>query len=58
MLLRFLAKNLKWFLFGSSITKKIVFPARSSFPVKLICCIVFGSVSSACCLLKSIAMLQ
>ena len=29
---------------------------RSRFPVKLICCIAFGSKSSACCLLKSIAI--
>ena len=28
----------------------------SRFPAKLICCIAFGSTSSACCLLKSIAM--
>ena len=34
----------------------IVFPARSRFPVKLICCIPFGSASSACCFLRSIAI--
>ena len=37
-----------------SIMKKIV-DCFSRFPVKLICCIAFGSGSSACCLLKSIA---
>ena len=38
---------------GSSIMKNIVAPAaQSKFLVKLICCIAFGSVSSACCLLK------
>ena len=26
------------------------------FPVKLICCIAFGSASNFCCLLKSIAI--
>ena len=31
--------------------------AQSRFPVKVICCIAFGSASSACCLLKSIAMI-
>ena len=30
----------------------------SRFLVKLICCIVFGSVSSACCLLKSISIIS
>ena len=30
----------------------VVFPARSRFPVKLICFFVFGLASSACCLLK------
>ena len=30
--------------------------SRSKFPVKLIYCISFGSRSSACCLLKSIAI--
>ena len=42
----------KMLYFGSSIRKDIaVFasPFRSRFPVKLICCIVFGSASSACC---------
>ena len=29
---------------------------RARFPTKLICCIVLGSVYSACCLLKSIAI--
>ena len=41
-----------------SATKKtnVVFPSRSRFPLKLICCIVFGSASSACFLLKSITI--
>ena len=44
--------------FASSIMKTIVvFPATSRFPVRLICCIAFGSASSACCLLKSIAII-
>ena len=30
-----------------------VFPAWSRFPVKLICCVAFGSAISACFLLKS-----
>ena len=42
--------------YASSIMKNIVAPsARSRFPVKLICCIAFGSASSYCCLLKSSA---
>ena len=42
--------------FASSIMKNIVASAaRSRFPVKLIC-FTFGSASSACCLLKSIAI--
>ena len=41
----------------SSYMKKIfVSPERSRFPVKLICCIAFGSASSTFCLLKSIAI--
>ena len=41
--------------FASSMMKSIaVFPARLRFAVKLTCCIAFGSVLSACCLLKSI----
>ena len=44
--------------FTFSIMKNIVvFPARSRLPVKLFFfCIAFGSVSSACCLLKSTAI--
>ena len=43
--------------FGSSVMKNIVlFPSRSKFPVKIICCIAFESVSSACCLIQSIAI--
>ena len=38
--------------FASSIMKNIVvFPFRSRFGVKLICCVAFGSASSVCCLL-------
>ena len=38
--------------------KNIVAPAGGSrFLVNLICYIAFGSSSSACCLLKSIAMI-
>ena len=40
--------------FPSSVMKNIV-PLFSRFPVKLICYIAFGSASSACFLLKSIA---
>lgn len=43
--------------FTSSITKNItVFSVWSRFPVELIYCIAFGSASSACYLLKSIAI--
>ena len=43
--------------FATSIVKNIAAPtARAKFPAKLICCITFGSASSACCLLKSIAI--
>ena len=38
--------------FASSIMKNVVFPGQSRFPVKLICCIAFGSTSSSYCLLK------
>ena len=30
---------------------------QSKFPVRSICCIAFGSASSACCLLKSISII-
>ena len=41
-----------------SIMKNIAPPAAGSrFPVKLISCIAFGSSSSACCVLKSIAII-
>ena len=44
--------------FASSIMKKIVAPTpRSKFTVKLTSCIAFGSASSACCLLKSVAII-
>ena len=43
--------------FASSMMKNIVTPSiRSRYPVKLICCIAFGSRLSACYLLKSIAI--
>ena len=38
--------------------KKIVAPPdKFRFPVKLICCIAFNSASSACYLLKSVAII-
>ena len=44
--------------FSSSIIKNIaVFPSRSRFTVKLICCFDFGSASSSYFLLKSIAII-
>ena len=44
--------------FASSIMKKvIVFPSQFRFPLKLICYIAFGSASSACFLLKSMAII-
>ena len=44
--------------FASSIMKNVVAPsALSSFSVKLLCCIAFGSASVAYCLLKSIAII-
>ena len=42
--------------FASSIMKNIVFCGWFRFAVKLICYIAFGSTSSACCLLKSVAI--
>ena len=42
-------------LTSSKIKSKILFPALSRFPIRLVCCIAFGSASSASCLLKSIA---
>ena len=43
--------------FTSSIMEKIrVSLFRPRFPVKLICCIAFGSTSSFCSLLKSFAV--
>ena len=45
--------------FTSSIMKYIAvfaFPPLSKIFLKLICYIAFGSASSACCLLKSIAI--
>ena len=44
--------------FASSIMKTIVAPsARSTFPVKLISYIAFGSASSDCCLLVIIKLI-
>ena len=44
--------------FASSMMKNtVVFPGWFRFAVKLICCIAFGFISSACCLLKSIAII-
>ena len=43
--------------FTSLIMENINLSAPSRFPVKLICCIVFGSASSACYLLKFIAII-
>ena len=45
--------------FSSSRMKNIVvFPAQSRFPVKLFCCVAFGSGSSSCCLSKSIDIIS
>ena len=59
ILWQFLVKNLKvYFSFSSSILKNIVAPPSwARFPVKLICCLAFGSASHAYCLLKSIAII-
>ena len=35
----------------------VVFPPQSRFSVKLICCIAFGSASSACRLVQSVAII-
>ena len=46
--------------FVSSIMKNIVaftFQPRTRFPVKLTYCAAFGSASSSCCVLKSIAII-
>ena len=42
--------------FASPMIKNIT-ALLSRFPVKLICCIAFGSISNASCLLKSIAII-
>ena len=58
ILSQFLGKNLM--KKASSIMKNIVvftFRSFSKFPVKLICCIDFGSASTACCLLKVIGII-
>ena len=53
-----LCEKSKTVSFASSIMKNIVpFSARSRFPINLICCIAFGSASSACWLLKSVAII-
>ena len=46
-----------FFFFASSIMKNILLFAPPRFPVNLICFIDFGSVSSACYLLKSITII-
>ena len=38
--------------------KIVVFPSRYRFPVRLICCIYFGSASSTFCLLKPITIIS
>ena len=49
----FPCENSRIVLLTSLIMNNIaVFPARSRFLVKLICCITFGSESGACCLLR------
>ena len=51
-------KKLKIISFASSKMKNIgVFPTCFKFPVKLICCRAFGSPSSACYLLQTIAII-
>ena len=53
--LQLFMKKSKTISFASSIMRKIcVFPSRSRFSVKLICCIAFGSASTFCGLLKLI----
>ena len=47
-------KNLK--LYFASLMMKNIDISLSIFPVKLICCIAFGSAYSFCCLHKSIAI--
>ena len=59
ILSQFPVKNLKWFLFASSTMENVfAFLCQARFPVvKLICCIAFGSASSACYLLKTISII-
>ena len=49
----------KMVYFASSIIKSVIvyLASLSRFPMKLICYIAFGSLSSACCLLKSISII-
>ena len=55
--LRVTSEKLNMVSFTYSRMKSIHAPsAQSRFPVKLICCITFGSASGACCLLKSIVI--
>ena len=49
--LQFLVKNSKQFKLMENI---VVTPVLYKFLVKCICCIAFGSASTACCLVKSI----
>ena len=45
--------------FASSVMKNIAaFPGQFRFPVKSLCCIVFVTPSSPCCLLKPTAMIS
>ena len=56
--LRVPCEKSKMLFFASSIMRNIVVsPSQSRVAVKLICCIAFESASSACCLLKSIAII-
>ena len=50
-------KSKRVFFTSSIIQNIVVTPSRSKFTVKLICSIAFGSPSSACCLLKYIAII-
>ena len=53
------SEKYKTVFFASSIIKNIAVFAigfQARFPVKLICYIAFGSTSSVCCFLKSIAI--
>ena len=58
IVITFPCKKSKIVSFASSVMKYIgVCTSHSRFSVKLVCCIAFGSASSACCLFKSIAII-